>query len=294
MDTKLAAEEAAEALGIAVEWVAPYEANTAGQVEIMHWLINRGVDGILVSCNDPEALRPVIDRGIEQGVHIATFDSDSPNSNRIFYVGTDNYHAGYDAGEALIDVVQSNEGLRTRSPGTTAAADRASPVETVIISGRPEAHNLNQRIAGFRDAVREGLSFELVDILYCDDDITRSVELTEHIVRSREGVDAIFFTGGWPFLAPVDSMNNYRSWLDAGGSAVTMDAHHPILVAAADGMVDGVVGQSFDAMGRIGVETLYKAIKGEKVDGLIYTPTFRVTTENFDEHLARARNYELK
>lgn len=307
MDTKTAAQQAAEDLGITVEWVAPYEADSAQQVEIMHWLINRGVDGILVSSNDPDALRDVIDLGIARGVQIATFDSDSPESERVFYVGTDNYHAGFVAGKTLVDILMTGKspvgsddppdrrGRSVATGGTRGAGDlHDRRVETVILSGRREAHNLNLRIAGFRDAVEEDLNVEIIDILYTDDNITRSIELTEHVVRNRESLDAIFFTGGWPFMAPVDSMENYRQWLEGGGVAVTMDAHYPILLAAQDGMVDGLVGQSFDEMGRVGVQKLYGAIQGEHVDELIYTRSFRVTPENFDEHLTRARNYELK
>ena len=60
---KLGAEKQAKALGnVRIIWRAPQEADAAKQVEIIEGLIALKVDGIAVSCNEPEALRPANDR----------------------------------------------------------------------------------------------------------------------------------------------------------------------------------------------------------------------------------------
>ena len=277
LDTKEAAQIRAAELGIHLEWVAPFHADTEQQLEIMRWLINRGVDGILVSCNDPAALEPIINEGIAAGVRIATFDSDSPYSDRLFYIGTNNYQAGRMAAEAAVELLGE-----TRDP------------RVVIISGRREAHNLNERIRGFQDRMEESSEPDYLSILYSNDDINLAQELTEHAVNSFEEVDLIYFSGGWAFMGPLDSLEGYRRWLMAGGLAVTIDSHYPILMAAQDEMVNILVGQDFAEMGREGVSLLFNAIHGEATEPVIFTDTIRVDADQAPLLLSQARNYELK
>ena len=277
LDTKEAAQTRASELGIRLEWVAPFHADTEQQLEIMRWLINRGVDGILVSCNDPAALEPIINEGVAAGVRIATFDSDSPHSERLFYIGTNNYQAGRMAAEAAVELL----------------GNRRDP-RVVIVSGRREAHNLNERIRGFQDRMKESSEADYLSVLYSNDDINLAQELTEQAVNSFDIVDLIYFSGGWAFMGPLDSLEGYRRWLMAGGLAVTIDSHYPILMAARDEMVNILVGQDFARMGREGVSLLYNAIHGEATEPVIFTDTVRVDADQVAQLLSQARNYELK
>lgn len=277
LDTKEAAQTRARELGVKLEWVAPFHADTAQQITILRWLINRGVDGILVSCNDPVALEPVINEGIAAGVRIATFDSDAPQSDRIFYIGTNNYEAGRSAADAAIELLGTN-----------------TEPKVAIVSGRREAHNLNERIRGFQARLEESARPVYLSILYSNDDINLAQELTEQAVTGLVDLDLIYFSGGWAFMGPLDSLDAYGRWLAAGGTAVTIDSHYPILIAARDGMVDALVGQDFAEMGRAGVSQLYNAILGQTVSSPIFTDTIRVNPDQVPLLLNQARNYELK
>ena len=59
------------------------------------------IDGISVSVLDPEAYTPVINRGIALGKPIITFDSDAEDSDRLAYVGTDNFAMGQELAKLL-------------------------------------------------------------------------------------------------------------------------------------------------------------------------------------------------
>lgn len=50
--------------------------------------------GIAVTAMDAEAYAPIIDKAIEAGIPVVTFDIDSSKSKRISYIGTQNYDAG--------------------------------------------------------------------------------------------------------------------------------------------------------------------------------------------------------
>jgi ABC-type sugar transport system substrate-binding protein len=64
-------------------------------LRIMNELIDDpDVFGISVSVLDTEDYTPVINRGVAEGKAIITFDSDARESDRLAYVGTNNYAMG--------------------------------------------------------------------------------------------------------------------------------------------------------------------------------------------------------
>ena len=57
LDAKTAAEEKGKELGIKIFWEGPTTSDAAMQVNVIESLIERQVDGILISCNDADALK---------------------------------------------------------------------------------------------------------------------------------------------------------------------------------------------------------------------------------------------
>src|SRR5262245_50767471 len=99
---KVGAEKRARELGnVTILWRAPQEADAAKQVEIIEGLIALKVNGIAVSCNEPTALKPAIDKAVAAGIPVITFDSDSPDSKRLTYYGINDFECGKVLGEQL-------------------------------------------------------------------------------------------------------------------------------------------------------------------------------------------------
>ena len=73
--TKVGAERAGEELGFEVLWTGTPDTDSAGQVQVIESLIQKGVDGILMSANDPDALKDVINKAMEAGIPVATLSS---------------------------------------------------------------------------------------------------------------------------------------------------------------------------------------------------------------------------
>lgn len=283
LDTKQSVEQTAKRLGIAVEWVGPFSSESQSQVEVIEWLARRRVDGILVSANDPDALTPAINHAMAAGIRVATFDSDAPDSERLFYTGTDNVAAGARGAEVVLDLLESE--------GFPQVRGEREPAEIVVITGREEALNLQQRIDGFRAGL-EGSATKIVELLYCDDDMNLAVQLTEQ-AASREP-DVIFFVGGWVFYAPPESLTRYQEWLAEGGVAVTIDKHYPVLRALKEGLIQSAVGQNFKQMGEVGLRKLQEALDGRPVEEVYYTPIEVVNRDNVDRYLAEAPNFEIR
>lgn len=288
LDTKQSVEQTAETLGISAEWVGPFSSESQSQVEVLRWLIRRRVDAILVSANDPDTLTPAINEAVSSGIAVATFDSDAPDSRRLFYTGTDNTAAGRTGAEVVLGLLEER-GWQVRGSG--GEPRQGEPAKIVVITGQKEALNLRQRIDGFRQGL-EGTNTEIVDLLYCNDDMNLAVQLTEQAAATDP--DVIFFIGGWVFYAPPESLAVYQEWLAREGIAVTIDKHYPVLQALKEGRIQAAVGQNFKQMGEVGLRRLYEEIQGGTVEEVYFTPIEVVTLENVDRYLAEAPNFEIR
>ena len=98
-------EAAAAKLGVKAVFTGPPEASPDEQIKIIEDFITKGYDGIGISPNDKDSVKGVIQRAMAKGIAVVTFDSDSPDSERLMYIGTDNRGAGRVAGKAMLKVL---------------------------------------------------------------------------------------------------------------------------------------------------------------------------------------------
>jgi len=98
-------EETAERLGVEAKFWGPPEASVDKQITIIETLISQGYDGIAISPNDPESVKKVIKEAMDKGTAVVTFDSDSPDSDRLLYIGTDNREGGRVGAKAMIKIL---------------------------------------------------------------------------------------------------------------------------------------------------------------------------------------------
>ncbi len=70
------AEEAAKELGdVEIIYTGPTETTAEGQIEVINALIAQGVNAIAVSANDPDALAPTLQKAMERGITVISWDS---------------------------------------------------------------------------------------------------------------------------------------------------------------------------------------------------------------------------
>jgi rhamnose transport system substrate-binding protein len=70
------AQEAAAELGdVEVIYTGPTAATAEAQIEVINSLIAQQVDAIAISANDPDALVPALQRAMERGIKVISWDS---------------------------------------------------------------------------------------------------------------------------------------------------------------------------------------------------------------------------
>ncbi|MEM4528382.1 MAG: substrate-binding domain-containing protein [Desulfurococcaceae archaeon] len=127
----------------AVFWT-PSREEAALQLSTVDAYIAQGITGLALAPVDPEAAAPYISKALRQGIITITFDTDAPESERLAYLGTGNYRAGYLAGLAAYMIAKEKGYVQ---PGGT--------LKVGIISATLAAQNARERVQGFQDAIRE-------------------------------------------------------------------------------------------------------------------------------------------
>jgi ribose transport system substrate-binding protein len=124
------AQAAGRELGADVSVITP--SSIADQTRKIEDLLVRGTDGIAISPIDPENQVEIINKAAAE-TNLITHDSDAPQSNRLVYIGMDNFDAGLMCGRTLREAMPDGG-------------------KVMIFVGRLDQDNAKRRRQGFIDA----------------------------------------------------------------------------------------------------------------------------------------------
>src|SRR6267154_5686329 len=172
---------AKHSITIKIDWRTPNEEDAQKQAEMLEQLVLRGADGIIISCSDALKLTDAINKAERQGIPVATFSGDAPASKRFVALGIDDFKCGQQTFEELAKLLNGK--------GTVAAID-----------GNPNAANLQQRAAGFRQAAKKFPGIKLLDIYYHKETPADAVAKIEQVMQAHPDTTGWGLLGGWPLF----------------------------------------------------------------------------------------------
>jgi ribose transport system substrate-binding protein len=250
---------------VEILYVASVASDIAEQARVVEDVISKGVDAIGISCNEPTGCVDPIQKALDAGVEVMTWDSDSPKSGRFTYLGVDNYEGGKAAADLLV-----------RAMGTRG--------KVALLTGVPGAFNLEERIRGFKDTVKKYPGIQIVKTVACNDDIPTGVEVVEETMQAVPDLKGWFFVGLWPLFAERGSM---KAWEDANKSGrvktVSFDTLPVELAYLKDGYLCGLVGQKYWGWGYDTVQMIYdKIVNGKTFGSFTNSGMDLVTVKNVD------------
>ena len=107
-------------------------------------VVAQGVDGVVISPNDGNALAPSIQAVIDAGVPVVTVDRNVGDAATLAHVGADNVRGGEIQAEYLIEILPEGGDVfeLQGQPGATPAIDRHTGLENVL--GRQDAVRVTQ------------------------------------------------------------------------------------------------------------------------------------------------------
>jgi ribose transport system substrate-binding protein len=244
-DCRIGGEEAATTLGnIDFQWVVPQTGDPGIQVQMIEDLVNAGVNAISISPNEATSVEPVIADAMSKGILVTTFDADSPASERLIYIGTDNKTAGSVQGETLAALI-------------------GGAGQVAIITGGTAAPNLNERIDGLTEALGAFPDIEIVETVASEEDFNRGLSISETLLRARPdlaGIACMSATGG-PTLAQVIQGPEFADRIGVL-QIVAFDDLQEVLDAIDGGIVQATMVQRPVQMGRLAVQWSNDILRG--------------------------------
>lgn len=97
---KAGVQHAAKADHVDAYFIGPVGADANKQISQIEDLSNK-MDGLAISSASTDALAPVIDRFIADGIPVVTFNTDNPDSKRLAFAGQDLVASGRSAGKLM-------------------------------------------------------------------------------------------------------------------------------------------------------------------------------------------------
>ena len=240
---------------------APDTADASKQIQIMEDLIAMKVDGIAIGPTDSAALKPLIDKATEQGIQIVTFDTDSPDSTRLGYIGTDNVSAGRHMGEVL--------GEQLGGKG-----------KVLVSMGVATQQNLIERLEGVKAVLSEKYpDIEIVDEQSSQGDTSIALANIENMVTAHPDFDALIGIDAAAGPAAV------VAWKAQGLDKVviTFDDTDDIIQGVRDGQITVTLAQNQYLWGTTIIDELMAACKGESIPAFFDAGTREVDANNVAE-----------
>jgi ribose transport system substrate-binding protein len=150
------------------------------QNQIIENLVSQGYDGIAVSVIAPNDQVGILNKAAEK-TKVITFDSDSPKSNRLLYIGTNNHQAGKVLGGEIVKLLPQGGKM-------------------AVFVGTLSADNAAQRLQGIQDAI-QGKNIEIVEKREDNTDRNKARSNVEDIINARADVNLV--SGLWSYNGPA-------------------------------------------------------------------------------------------
>ena len=259
---RMGAEKAAAEFGdVEVLWNAPASADQLKQKEILESYITQRVDGIAISALNGDFLAETINRAVDAGIPVTTWDSDAATSKRIAFYGVDDRASGRIMGEQAIKLL-----------------DGKGKVAIITSLG---ATNLQNRLNGVREALANAPGIEIVETYDIQEDMLRCAQIIATGTRRYPDLAAWISVGGWPVFTrnALDVVDPNRT------KVISFDTISPALDLLRANKVQVLLGQKYFGWGSESVRLLREIGQGRRpASPIIDSGVDVVTKENVDEY----------
>lgn len=137
-DHRAGLDAAAADLGVKVNFTGPLDFDTAGQARQLDELIARRPAGILIFPGDAGALKPGIDRAVDEGIPVVCLTGDVPDSKRLCFLGIANFEAGRVGGEMLAQAIGGKGKVLLGTFPAPATLERVEGYKSIFAEKYPE------------------------------------------------------------------------------------------------------------------------------------------------------------
>jgi ribose transport system substrate-binding protein len=267
---RIGAERQAKEYGnVEILWNAPASADQLKQKEILESFITQRVDGIAISSLNGDFLTDTINKAVDAGIPVVTWDSDAPKSKRYAFYGVDDFASGKIMGEEAVRLLNGK-----------------GKVAIITSYG---ATNLQRRLDGINEVLAKAPGIQVVETYDIKEDIVRTAELISTGTNRYPDLSAWLSVGGWPVFT-----RNATAAIDPSKTKViSFDTIQPALDLLREGRVTVLLGQKYFGWGSETVKLLYDIKQGKMPSSqIIDSGVDVVTKDNVDDYAAKWKKME--
>lgn len=232
--------DAAARLGpnVEVQLLGPAEWDASLEAREIEQLVARGVDGIIATAGDAQTMNSAIDRAIAAGIPVVLFNSDAPESQRLAFVGTNNYNAGCEAGKAV--------------------AAWHGDAAVVGISTFPGPDHLARRQQGFEDCLKAAApGATIAQVVNDEGRVDRAEAAVTAMLQANPAINVVFGAHGNPGPGAASAVRTLG--LQGKVDILAFDFGVPVLELIQSGEIKATVGQNPYLMGYMAMMVAYGA-----------------------------------
>jgi ribose transport system substrate-binding protein len=264
------AEKAGRELDVEILWKGSLkEDDRDAQISVVENIIVRKVNGIVLAPLDDVALRRPVDQAMASDIPVVIFDSGLQGDNYISYVATDNFKAGQLAAGYMIKLL-SGKG------------------KVVVLRYAEGSDSTSKREDGFLDGIQGSEDIEIISSnQYAGTTTESALKAAENLLSRYTGADGILKIDGIFCATEPTTLGILRALQDSGYAGkvqfIGFDSSEKMIAALKAGHLSAFVVQNPFSIGYLGVKTIVRHLRGEKVPERIDTGSILVTKENLDQ-----------
>ncbi len=226
---------AAALYGVTEDMRGPDTFNPAIEVDEFRAAVARKPSGILVSVSDPKLMGPEIDKAIAAGIPVITMDSDAPDSQRLYFIGTNNLEAGRLGGEFV--------------------AAHLNGKGNVVFFTMPGQPNLEERLKGYKDVFDNYPGIKVVEAFDIKGQSTAAMDKAEEYL-ARTGPAKINAYISLESSSAKDVAEAVKRAKAQDVLLMGMDVDQATLELVKDGTVQATISQKPFTMAYVGLKAL--------------------------------------
>jgi ribose transport system substrate-binding protein len=163
--------DSAKQLGIKAELTGPAAFSPNDELTAFQQAVAQKPSGILLSASNPEIFKAPINAAILQGIPVICVDADAPSSNRVLFVGTDNFRAGQESGKRMGELLVGKG--------------------NVVVITIPGQFNLEERLRGVNEALKKFPGIKISKTIDDKGDSRNAYDAISSLFQSKDKPDGI-------------------------------------------------------------------------------------------------------
>lgn len=226
------------------------------QVDIINKLTEKedGIDYLIVHPWEGKLITPVVNELGKKGIKTICVDGDLHGSDRLTYIGTDNYKAGVSVAEAIIKVAKGKG--------------------NVILSTVRKSEIADIRIKAIEEYLRSHSDIKIVDIEINHGDINERLKYLENVIKKYPDVKVIAGLD----LHFIKVAEFFKKSFDLSHiKLIGFDNTDYNINAVKSGVVDVLISQRQNLFGQVALKSIFDYENGAKIKEIELLDTYQIT-----------------